>query len=391
MEKTEHTLSETATPAAISAIILAAGLSTRMGALKQLLPLGDSTLIGHVVELYRAAGISDIHVVVGHRADEIRKTQTALPVNWVMNEHYKNGMFSSICTGLRDLPQRCSAFFIHPVDIPLVRFHTIARLVAAHIRTPALIQYPLFSGERGHPPLISAGLIPGILDWSGEGGLRPFLDRIDARQVREVPVADEAILLDSDTPEAYERIRAGFSGRSIPSEAECRELMDNIVRLPENVQRHCYRVAENAEALGRSLSTVGVHLDLRLIRAAAMLHDIARSEKGHAEAGARLLECHGFSSLSPIVGVHMDLEVNFDGPIDESQIVHLADKLAAGDQPVDLETRFDKKLKKYGADPKKAAAIFHRQENARRILGKVERLTGRSVMEIIRASSKTSD
>ena len=373
---------------AISAIILSAGLSQRMGAFKPLLPLGGRTLVERVAGLYQDAGVTDIHVVVGHRADEIRRASAGLKVQWVLNERYEEGMFTSVVSGLKHLPARCTAFFMHPVDIPLVRPQTVSALIHAYESKPISVLYPVFDTERGHPPLISANLIPEILSWSGNGGLKAFLEGRHGDAVRDLPVADEATLLDLDTPEAYHVMIQLLVKRDYPSEAECRILMEKAARLPEAVVSHCRQVAANANAILKALCAAGIHLDARLTYTAALLHDIARSEKHHAEAGACLLARHGFPALSPIVRVHMDLDVDRDAPLDESQIVHLADKLVSGDQTVDLETRFQKKLKKYGKNPESIGFIHRRKENACRILEKVERLTGRSMAEILTAADQ---
>jgi molybdenum cofactor cytidylyltransferase len=141
-----------------------------------------------------------------------------------------------------------------------------------------------------------------------------------------------------------------------------------------------------AHCLAEALNTAGFHLNRELVRAAALLHDIARTEKKHAEAGARLLETHGFPKLAPLVAAHMDLEVKPGQPVDEAQLVFLADKLVVGDQRVNVEQRFARKLEKYGGDPAVASRIMQRRESARRIQAEVERITGRDV-EAITASA----
>jgi hypothetical protein len=120
-----------------------------------------------------------------------------------------------------------------------------------------------------------------------------------------------------------------------------------------------------------------------LAEAAALLHDIARTQPNHAWAGAQLLEVHGFARLAPLVADHMDLEVDKETPLDEAQIVFLADKLAAGDRRVDLEERFNRKIAKYGRDPEVAARIARRRDNARRVRAKVEAVTGRALKAIM--------
>jgi len=186
----------------ITAVVLAAGRSERMGQFKPLFPLGENRTIERVVKTFQTAGIRDILVVTGHRAAEVRQAVAPLSVRSVENADYIHGMFTSVLAGIRALPAECQAFFIHPVDIPLVLSHTIQRLAAAFEDASPAILYPTFDGRRGHPTLISTSLVPEILKWPGKGGLRAFLKGHDADSL-ELAVADEGILLDLDTPQDY--------------------------------------------------------------------------------------------------------------------------------------------------------------------------------------------
>jgi molybdenum cofactor cytidylyltransferase len=367
---------------AIAAVILAAGQSSRMERFKPLLPIGSGRAIERVAQAFLSAGISDLIVVTGHRADELQQTLAPLKVSCVENKQYRQGMFSSVQAGIRALPASCPAFFIHPADIPLVRPHTIRRLVDAFQAWRPAVLYPLFDGRRGHPTLIQRDLIPGILSWKGTGGLRACLQDREAAS-RELPVADEAVLMDMDTPADYRRLQARSLRGDLPSAAEVRVLMEGIQKLPADVVAHCRAVAAIARRLADALAAAGVSIDSELTEAAALLHDIARTQPDHARAGARLLETHGFPRLAPLVADHMDLAADGEAPLDEAQIVFLADKLAAGDRLVDLEERFGRKMDKYGRDPDVAAAIARRRDNARRVQAKVETAAGRSLMTII--------
>ena len=367
----------------ITAIVLAAGLSQRMGRFKPLLTLGAYRTIERVVNFFQAAGIGEILVVTGHRAAEIRQAIAHPNVRWADNPDYHDGMFTSVLAGIRALPAHCHAFFIHPVDIPLVRPHTVRRLTAAFEDTSATILYPTFDGRRGHPTLIHSCLGPRILQWPGSGGLRAFLKRHEADSL-EFPVVDEAVLLDLDTPADYSRMLARLINEGLPSEEECRVLMDGIQALPPSIVAHCRAVTVVAQRLVQALNAAGIGLHPELVRTAALLHDIARTrKKDHACIGAQLLESHGFTRLVPIVGAHMDLAVEENQPMDEAQVVYLADKLVLGDQRVDLQQRFAPQLEKFRGDPSIAAAITRRRENARRIQAKVERITGLDIGAII--------
>ena len=368
----------------ITAIVLAAGLSQRMGRFKPLLTLGAYRTIERVVKFFQAAGIGEILVVTGHRAVEIRQTIAQPNVRWVDNPDYHDGMFTSVLAGIRALPAHCHAFFIHPVDIPLVRSQTVRRLKAAFADMPAAVLYPTFDGRRGHPTLIRTCLAPEILGYPGMGGLRALLQGHEDDS-RELAVADEAVLLDLDTPEDYNRLQERLTCEGLPSHEECRVLMEDLQPLPPAVAAHCRAVARIAAGLAEALSAAGICMDVELVRTAALLHDIARTEAHHAQAGARLLAGHGFTRLAPIVAAHMDLVVDADQPVDESQVVYLADKLVAGDRRVDLEDRFARKLEKYGRNPAAVTAIERRRHDARVARAKVERITGRTLDAILGA------
>ena len=136
-------------PSIPSAIILAAGFSRRMGQFKPLMPLGEQTLLQWVVRLYRTAGVTDIRVVAGHAAQRIRRALAGRSVHIVDNPHPARGMFASIQAGVRSLEPGTLSFFVHPVDIPLVRPHTVSRLIHRAGNLPAQVVYPVFAGHRG--------------------------------------------------------------------------------------------------------------------------------------------------------------------------------------------------------------------------------------------------
>jgi molybdenum cofactor cytidylyltransferase len=366
----------------MTAVILSAGLSRRMGRFKPLLPLGTRRTIERVVDLFRAGGIEEILVVAGHRASEVRRAIETLDVRLVTNPDYQQGMFTSVLAGVRALPDRCRAFFVHPVDIPLVRPRTVQRLTAAIQDHPADLLYPTFDGRRGHPTLIRTRLVPSILRWTGDGGLKACLRHHEADSF-ELPVVDEAILIDLDTPGDYDRMQARLINEGLPSDAECRVLMEQIQRLPAPIVGHCRAVSEVARRLARALAAAGTEIDIERVRTAAMLHDIARTGKNHAQAGACLLLEHGFDRLAPIVGAHMDLDVRPDQPIDAAQVVFLADKVVEGERYADLDHRFNRKLEKFARDRNAAQAVERRWENARLIRDKVEKMTGRSIEAIV--------
>lgn len=210
----------------ITALILAAGESSRMGTIKPLLPAGEDTVIERIIALFRSAGIENILVVLGHQADRLTPVLDRRGVSRVINADYHHGMFSSIQTGIRALGKECRAVFIHPGDMPLVRPETIRTLVDALTDGPSVpdalenaealipddsIYHPCYQGRRGHPPLIPKALIPAILAFQEPGGLRALLGRF-SNQAIDVACDDPGILVDLNTPEDYGR----HFGSSIP-------------------------------------------------------------------------------------------------------------------------------------------------------------------------------
>lgn len=195
----------------IAALVLAAGYSSRMGAFKPLLPLGETTVIEKAVSSFLAAGIQDIRVVVGHRAGEVIPVLDRLGVKSIINDHYSRGMYSSVTTGVRSFEPEVQAFFLLPGDNPLVKPQTILELIQFYLESEAGIIYPCFKGLRGHPPLISARYVKSILAWNQPGGLRALLSNY-AMDALNVEVADQGVLLDMDNPVDYQKVLENCTG-----------------------------------------------------------------------------------------------------------------------------------------------------------------------------------
>ena len=194
----------------IGAIILAAGSSARMGAFKPLLSIGPKTFLGHTFSLFQERGIEDIVVVTGHQSRDLEEELNRYPCRSIRNEKYRDGMFSSVQIGVRSLDTASDAFFLLPVDIPLVRQDTIEQLLEAMARDPdSLIFYPEYQSRRGHPPLIRRDLADDIVKYADQGGLRTLF-RGYRQQSRNVPVEDPYILLDVDTPEDLALLREHY-------------------------------------------------------------------------------------------------------------------------------------------------------------------------------------
>ena len=189
----------------ISAIILAAGYSSRMGEFKPLLPIGGKTAIMHIIENLSLAGITDIKVVNGYKANLLASFLQQQPVQLVHNPNYHLGMYSSIQVGVASLDLACKAFLLLPVDYPLVETNTFKDLISYYHKNPSGIIYPTFREKRGHPPLISTRYREEILSGDQPHGLKGLLN-LHNDEALHIPVADQAILMDMDKNEDYQRL-----------------------------------------------------------------------------------------------------------------------------------------------------------------------------------------
>lgn len=185
----------------LAGIVLAAGLSSRMGAFKPLLEVGGVSMVRRVVRLMRGAGADPILVVTGHRRRELEAHLRDGDVELIHNLDYASTQqFDSLRLALARLEGRCDRVLVSPADIPLVEPETVKAL----LRTPGDFVRPVFRGCGGHPALLSAGLIPELLGYEGSDGLRGAIRKIGCA-VQSVTVEDGGVLMDNDTPEDFSK------------------------------------------------------------------------------------------------------------------------------------------------------------------------------------------
>ena len=198
----------------LGGIIAAAGLSTRMGAFKPLLPLDGRPILCREADLLLAAGADPLVVVTGHRADEVARALVGSPpaVRLLYNPDYRGDMFLSVRLGAAALPRETEAFFFLPADCPDVRPATLEGLLRAFRAARPDWCVPVYAGRRGHPPLLSGRLLAPLLAYGGEGGLKGFLRQYAPL---EVPVDDPEVTRDMDTPEEYRSLTAGRRGGGV--------------------------------------------------------------------------------------------------------------------------------------------------------------------------------
>lgn len=195
----------------ICGLILAAGLSRRMGDFKPLMPFRGKTLIENTIDSVLSSGARQVVVVTGHRAEELEPVlaeKYGSRVILTRNPDFATtDMLQSIRIGCRAMPE-CDAFFLLPGDMPVVRESTFRKVREQWDGTFGVI-FPTLDGYRKHPPLVDYRLIPDILAFDRDGGLRQFWKEREA-VIRTVPVDDEGVWVDLDTQEDYIKCRAQY-------------------------------------------------------------------------------------------------------------------------------------------------------------------------------------
>lgn len=188
----------------ISGILLAAGLSSRMGEPKQLLPFGESTIVETVVDSMLGAKFDEVIVVVGHCAAQVREQLGTRPVEIVFNPDYHEGMLTSAQTGIRSL-RGSDAFALMLVDQPFITSELIDRVVDAYLQTDNGIALPSYNYKRGHPVIFDQRYADEILALGTEsGGVRTLFKKY-GDDIHYVTVDTDRVLRDIDYRADYER------------------------------------------------------------------------------------------------------------------------------------------------------------------------------------------
>ena len=360
----------------IVGLVLAGGLAERMGECKVLLPIGDMTALEIISNRMRAAGIKDIIVVTGGHEERIQTEAIRLGCRPVYNPAFKSGMFSSILTGVRALPEETDAFLLLPADTPLIKTATYKSLIVSFYESygnPDIV-YPTFTGLRGHPPIIGRTLFDKILKWHEERGLRSLLEEYPNRSI-DVPTADRGTQLDMDTPRDYDTLLSYATTEFLPDEDECLELLA-IAGTPQRVIKHMRTVASCANKIAEALIENGHPLDLDLLYASCMLHDIAKGERDHEVKGANWLRKRGYTNVAELVATHKDLPER--DTLGEAEILYLADKLTDGDIVSTLKNRMSRMEARFSAGSDALHAAKKRIKQAAAIQKKIESIIKKS-------------
>jgi molybdenum cofactor cytidylyltransferase len=197
------------------ALLPAAGKSNRMGRPKLALPLGERTILEHVVAALRQAEIEHILVVIGSHVAELSGLADSAGAYVCFVEALPTGMRGTVERGLGWLEERFQprpedTWLLMPADHPALDASIVPQLASASAAHPQFsIILPTYRGRRGHPTLFSWKHVAAIRAWPAELGLNTYV-RQHVAQTLEVPVNSASVLWDMDTPEDYEWLRQNW-------------------------------------------------------------------------------------------------------------------------------------------------------------------------------------
>lgn len=169
-----------------------------------------------------------------------------------------------------------------------------------------------------------------------------------------------------------------------PTEEECRRLWEQY-ETPEHIRRHCLAVARTARKIAEELNKHGKNLDLELINAAGLTHDLVRLAEDHEAEGARILRELGYEEEADIIAVHMHYpDFSSIDEVNETDLVCLGDRTVIEDRFVGVDKRYqhiiDKAIRL--GHPDAEPFILEKKKDVLRFVGEIEALTGKTLEEI---------
>jgi molybdenum cofactor cytidylyltransferase len=183
----------------IAAIILAAGLSSRLPEGKLLLPFGGKPLVRHAADAALASRASPVIAVTGHEAERVSSALASPKIQIVENRDYATGLSSSLKCGLRAVPAACEGVVILLGDMPYVTTALIDALVDAFDHGREIV-VPVRQGRRGNPVLWGRRFFPELLALTGDQGAKHLM-ALHADVLYQLEALDDGVLIDIDRVE----------------------------------------------------------------------------------------------------------------------------------------------------------------------------------------------
>ena len=389
-------------------------MSSRMGSFKPMELLNGFEMIRITLQSALDAGVGRVFVVLGNRADELRRALAGLDNSWYPNRdssqmppelaqslsagadaltesgdllfprlefvenpgYASTDMLCSLKLGLAAaVAEGYQALFILPADAPAISPRSFGSLLEAASQSPADVLYPSYRDSPGHPLLLRRGAFAAVLGFEGQGGL--------AAAVRPLPTAAVAVdnpgvLLDADDPQALCELQGFIHKNKGISMAVAFNLLDSLAVLG-NIRAHCRATAAVALRIARRLNRLGYCLDSELAASAAALHDICRLEQRHAQAGEQLLSALGYEALARVIGAHHSPLPDAPAAFTESNLVFIVDKLVKETGLVPLAERYAKSLADFPADSEVGGRIRRDMAICQDFIARYMALTGDEV------------
>lgn len=189
----------------VSAILLAAGESKRMGKPKLLLPLGNGTILGHTIDNLLSSMTDEVIVVLGANAREMEKAIAGKPVKVVFNPDYHRGMSTSLISGLKQVSHQAQRVMIALCDQPLIDKSLYNRLIQASLGTDRGIIVPTYRARRGNPIVFNIGYKEELLQFKGDVGGKEVLSR-HPDDILEIAIDSESIYININTITDYNEL-----------------------------------------------------------------------------------------------------------------------------------------------------------------------------------------
>ncbi len=193
----------------ISAIILAAGLSSRMGKNKLLLPLGKQSVIEHVVEKVSKSQVDEIIVVLGNDAKDIEAVLDRFDIKTVVNSNYIKGQSTSVKVGIREVDDHTEGALFIMGDQPMIKTGIINDIIHKFSECECSIVVPTYNNQRGNPVLFGNLWFEELNHVQGDKGGRDILKN-NLDQVSFIEITDDLFLKDIDDDVMYQHIKAKF-------------------------------------------------------------------------------------------------------------------------------------------------------------------------------------
>jgi molybdenum cofactor cytidylyltransferase len=271
-------------PCGVSAIVLAAGSSTRMGTVKPLVRIGGETMLERTLSALRESRVDEIIVVLGHSADLIQRSVGFDGARIVINDSYYEGMASSLRTGLSSLRADAAGVLIVLADQPFLKHETIDRLIDEYRENKPEIIVPTYNGFRGNPVLLDRSVFDELAELKGDIGCRAIFQ--DHRGgILKLPVQDAGVLLDLDTPADVERFGKSSAEQKLESTLfEHSDLSGREADIPQ-------LVIVGQDPVARALIKFARALGFRVV----LIDPFVRAEEAQ---GATILRVLDFSRLA---------------------------------------------------------------------------------------------